>query len=65
MILQENDLKNIEYELMQFFLMQKYYHSFRKVLDQIKTKSYYQIAENLYSQEVDQSKIRVYNKINK
>lgn len=60
MTLQENDLKNIEYEL-----MQKYYHSFREVLDQIKTKSYYQIAENLYSQEVDQSRIRVYNKINK
>ena len=60
MILQENDLKNIEYAL-----MQKNYHGFREVLDQIKTKLYYQIAETLYSQEVDQCRIRVYNKINK
>ena len=60
MTLQEKDLKNVEYEL-----MQKYYHGFREVLDQIKTKIYYQIAETLYSQEVDQSRIRVYNKINK
>ena len=60
MTLQEIDLKNIEYEL-----MQKNYHGFREGLDQIKTKIYYQIAENLYSQEVDQSRIRVYNKINK
>lgn len=60
MTLQETDLKNVEYEL-----MQKNYHGFREVLDQIKTKLYYQIAETLYSQEVDQCRIRVYNKINK